>query len=209
MSTGLKVIGAGVGRTGTESLKEALEQLLGGSCYHMYEIIAGRRDDIPVWLAATRGALPVWDEFLSDYIAVVDWPAASFWPELLAANPDALVLLSVRDVDAWWASASTTIFSPALDEMKARIGFPPEWPDAVIEARFCPDWRQERAAKEAYLHHNDAVRAGVPAGQLLEWTPGEGWEPICTALGLPVPEDPFPHVNTSADFQRLLVPAPD
>lgn len=200
---GLRVIGAGVGRTGTESLRQALEQLLGGRCYHMFEIIAGRRDHVPVWLDAARGEYPAWDEFLADYVAAVDWPAASFWPELLAANPDALVLLSVRDVDAWWASARATIFSPRLEEQKGRVGFPPEWPDAVLESRFDPRWREEGAAKEAYLRHNDAVRSAVPAGQLLEWAPGDGWEPICDALGVAVPDGPFPHANTSADFQRL------
>lgn len=204
----LRVVGAGVGRTGTESLKLALEQLLGGRCYHMYEIVAGRRGDIAVWLDAARGRPPVWDDFLAGYAAAVDWPAASFWPELLAANPDALVLLSVRDVDAWWASAHATIFSPELDAQKANVGFPPDWPDAVLEARFSPDWRQEDAAKQAYLRHNDAVRAGVPAGQLLEWSPGDGWDPICEALGVVVPDAPFPHANTTADFRENLARPP-
>lgn len=201
---GLQVVGAGLGRTGTESLKVALERLLGGPCYHMFEIVSGRRDDIPVWLGAVDGVFPVWNEFLGDYRAAVDWPAASFWPELSAANPDAIVLLSVRDVDAWWTSVSNTIFSPDLDSGKVKIGFPANWPDAVLESRFTPDWRLEAPAKAAFLRHNDAVRAGVPADRLLEWSPQDGWDPICAALGLAVPDEPFPHVNTTADFQALL-----
>jgi len=201
---GLQVVGAGLGRTGTESLKHALERLLGGPCYHMFEIVAGRRDDIPVWLAAAQGEFPDWHEFLSDYRAAVDWPAASFWPELSAANPEAIVLLSVRDVDAWWTSASNTIFSPALDTNKAKIGFPDNWPDGVLDARFTPGWRQEATAKAAYLRHNDAVRAGVPADRLVEWSPGDGWGPICKALDLAIPDEPFPHANTTADFKALL-----
>jgi hypothetical protein len=200
----LQVVGAGLGRTGTESLKHGLERLLGGPCYHMFEIVAGRRDDIPVWLAAACGEYPDWNDFLAGYRAAVDWPAASFWRELSAANPEAIVLLSVRDVDAWWTSVSNTIFSPALDVGKAKIGFPANWPDGVLEARFTPDWRQEVPAKEAYLRHNDAVRAEVPADRLVEWSPPDGWDPICKALGLAVPDEPFPHVNTTADFQALL-----
>lgn len=206
---GLQVVGAGVGRTATESLKQGLEMLLGGPCYHMFEIVAGRRDDIPVWLAAAQGKYPDWNEFLAGYRAAVDWPAASFWPELSAANPEAIVLLSVRDVDDWWTSVSNTIFSPALDSGKAKIGFPQNWPDAVLEARFTPDWRQESAAKDAFLRHNDAVRAGVPADRLVEWSPTDGWGPICDALGLAVPDEPFPHVNSTADFQALLQSLPD
>ena len=205
---GLRVVGAGVGRTGTESLKHALELLLGGPCYHMFEIVAGRRDDIPVWLAAAEGRYPDWNEFLADYRAAVDWPAASFWPELSAANPEALVLLSVRDVDAWWTSVSNTIFSPALDVGKAALDFPANWPDGVIDARFTPGFREEGPAKAAYLRHNDAVRAGVPADRLLEWSPGDGWGPICDRLGLAVPDEPFPHVNTTADFKALIASLP-
>ena len=201
---GLRVVGAGVGRTGTESLKEALERLLGGPCYHMFEIVKGRHGDIAVWLDAAKGTFPVWNEFLADYRAAVDWPACSFWRELSAANPEALVLLSVRDVDAWWTSVSNTIFSPLLDIGKAKIGFPDNWPDGLLEARFTPEWRTEAGAKAAFLRHNDAVRAGVPADRLLEWTPTDGWGPICAALDVPVPAEPFPHVNSTADFQALL-----
>jgi hypothetical protein len=200
----LQVVGAGLGRTGTESLKHGLERLLGGPCYHMFEIVAGRPDDIPVWLAAARGEFPVWNDFLADYRAAVDWPAASFWRELSAANPEAIVLLSVRDVDEWWTSVSNTIFAPALDVAKAKIGFPADWPDAVLEARFTPDWRQETEAKSAYLRHNDSVRSEVPADRLVEWSPVDGWGPICKALALAIPDEPFPHVNTTADFQALL-----
>jgi hypothetical protein len=205
---GLQVVGAGLGRTGTESLKLALERLLGGSCYHMLEIVRGRRADIPVWLAAANGGYPVWNDFLVDYRAAVDWPAAAFWSELSNANPDALVLLSVRDVDAWWTSASNTIFSPALREGKSTVRFPSNWPDDLLAARFTPDWYLEGPAKAAYLRHNDAVRAGVPPGRLLEWSPGDGWAPICAGLGVDVPDEPFPHVNSTADFQALIQSSP-
>src|SRR5262249_40422686 len=105
----LKVVGTGVGRTGTHSLKLALEQLLGGPCHHMVEVFA-HQDELPVWTAAIDGKQIDWGELMKPYVAQVDWPGASFWPELSAANPDALVLLSVRDPDRWYTSCSNTIF---------------------------------------------------------------------------------------------------
>src|SRR5690242_5128319 len=107
---GLRVVGAGLGRTGTHSLQLALQQLLGGPCYHMVEVF-GRPDDIPVWHAAVNGDQPDWNTFLADYVATVDWPACAFWREMSAANPDAVVLLSSRDADGWWKSAINTIFA--------------------------------------------------------------------------------------------------
>lgn len=207
----LQVVGAGLGRTGTNSLKFALEQLLGGPCYHMTEVF-GRPDDIPVWQAAVDGTVPDWDTFFADYRAAVDWPASAFWRELADAYPDALVLLSTRDVDAWWTSADATIFAISRRE-------PPDDPvfgaqlrmaTSMLARRFTPDWRDEDPAKAAYERHNDEVRAAVPAERLLEWHPGDGWEPICAALGLDVPDAPFPHVNSTDDFRAMAgLDAPD
>ncbi len=104
------MVGAGLGRTGTHSLKVALEQLLGGPCYHMVEVL-GRADQRDTWAAAVRGEEVDWATFLAPYRATVDWPAAAFWKELSEAAPDAKVVLSTRDADAWWESASETIFA--------------------------------------------------------------------------------------------------
>ncbi len=160
----LKIVGAGLGRTGTNSLKLALEQLLGEPCYHMYEV-AAHPADAARWHAAVRGERVDWDELLGGYAATVDWPASAFWGELLEANPGALVLLSTReDAGQWWESAS----------------------DGAIAA---------------YERHNALVRAEVPAERLIDWRPGDGWAPICSALGVPVPDEPFPHLNTTAQFR--------
>jgi hypothetical protein len=200
----LRVVGAGLGRTGTNSLKLALEQLLDGRCYHMFEA-AARPQDTPLWSAATRGDAVDWDVLLGEYVAAVDWPACAFWQELSADNPDALVLLSSRDSpEAWWASMEGTIVR-RLDEP-----VPADEPDTALRramilelmrARFTPSWRDRDSAISAYERHNETVRRGVPAGRLIEWRPGDGWQPICEALHLPVPEEPFPHVNTTADFR--------
>lgn len=192
----LRVIGAGVGRTGTASLKSALETLLGGPCYHMFEI-ARRPDDIAVWERAAAGEMPDWHAFFDGWVACVDWPGCSFWAELAAAFPDALVVLSLRDAEVWWQSASGTIF-PAT-----RRAQPGPWRrmfETLLEQRFDPRIDQREPSIAAYERHNAAVRAGVPAARLLEWHPGDGWAPLCRALDVAEPAIPFPHTNTTAEF---------
>ncbi|HEV3225425.1 MAG TPA: sulfotransferase [Acidimicrobiales bacterium] len=198
----LKVVGAGVGRTGTHSLKVALEQLLGGRCHHMVEILADP-PQMEAWTDAIDGRPVDWNEMLANYVSIVDWPGGSFWRELLAANPDALVLLSVRDPEGWYRSASNTIFQtfervPSEGE---------DWGEALrrmMQDRFSDDFDNETAMIDAFERHNDAVRREAPAAQLLEWTPGDGWEPICERLNVPVPAEPFPVTNTTEDFRVML-----
>ena len=199
----LAVVGAGVGRTGTNSLKLALEQLLGGPCHHMLEVL-GDPSQVPGWTDAIEGRPVDWSQLLEKYRAIVDWPGGSFWRELLAANPDALVLLSVRDSpEEWYRSGSRTIFL-AFDHL------PPEaqpWMNSVrkmLHDRFSDDFENQAAMIEAYERHNEAVRKEAPAAQLLEWRPSDGWEPICERLGLPVPAEPFPVTNTTDEFRAMV-----
>ncbi len=195
---GLRVIGAGFARTGTHSLKLALEQLLGQPCYHMWELLA-QPDHPPVWTAAARGKLPNWDELLQGYGAAVDFPPAAFWPELMEAFPESLVLLSVRDTEAWWQSCRRTAFPFVLSLPPSPVK---EMIDTLWEKRFTTNVTDEAAAKAAFESFNEKVRKGVPPERLLEWRPEEGWAPICAALGMPIPDEPFPHVNTTEDFLR-------
>jgi hypothetical protein len=171
----------------------------------MLEVI-NRPDQAEVWARAVRGEEPDWASFLAEYAATVDWPAAAFWSELHRFAPDAVVVLSLRDPGEWWTSASQTIFS-----VLAR-GAPPDDPGAVaelamitalIEQRFTPGWQDREEAMAAYGRHNAAVRASVPADRLVEWRPGDGWGPLCRALGVAVPTEPFPHVNTTAEFRQF------
>ncbi len=201
----LRVVGAGLGRTGTHSLKLALEQLLDGACYHMLEVFQ-HPDHIAVWQRALGGDLPDWSGFLDGYRATVDWPAAAFWRELAAASPRAIVLLSTRETNEWWESANRTIF-----EVSQRTA-PPEDPVAdaqlrmvatMLRERFTADWTDENAAKAAYEQHNEEVRRAADPARLVEWSPGDGWDPLCAALELPVPDLPFPHVNTTAEFRAM------
>jgi hypothetical protein len=199
---GLQVVGAGVGRTGTHSLKLALEQLLGGRCHHMLEVF-GQPTQVPLWIDAIEGRPVDWSALLAGYDALVDWPGASFWPELVAANPGALVLLSVRDPEEWYRSASNTIFL-AFDRV------PPEmatWMTAVrklLHDRFSDSFDDASAMIAAYERHNDAVRRQVSPQRLREWTPTDGWAPICARLGVPIPADPFPLTNTTSEFRVMM-----
>jgi hypothetical protein len=192
-------------------LKIALEQLLGGPCYHMVEVF-GRPDDIPVWHAAVKGDLPDWTTFLADYRAAVDWPASAFWRELADANPDAVVLLSTRSSSgAWWKSANDTIFNVADRALAPDDDVFAAQRDMALDMfnfRFTPDYQNEAAAKAAYEAHNAEVRATIPADRLIDYRAGDGWGPICEKLVLPVPSEPFPHVNTTDEFRAMTGMAP-
>jgi hypothetical protein len=200
----LKVVGAGVGRTGTLSLKMALERLLGGRCHHMIEVFGHGDEEIPVWTAAIRGGTVDWRALMDPYVAQVDWPGASFWPELSEAFPDALVLLSVRDPGEWYRSASNTIFGGMQG---ASVGGD-DWMSSMLrllDERFCSKLDDRAAMIEAFERHNERVRSAIPGDRLLEWTPSDGWEPICKALGVDVPYEPFPVSNTTAEFRARFL----
>jgi hypothetical protein len=199
----VRLVGAGLGRTGTTSLKAALEQLLGAPCHHMFEVMANPAQ-VPVWQAAARGEPVDWSTLLSGYDAIVDWPGASFWPELTDAFPDAVVLLSTRDPSAWYESASSTIFPNVIADVTEDQ--PDDWKAwhamvrEVFANRFTMDLDDEAACLAAFESHYAAVRAAIPADRLVEWTPADGWAPLCTALDLPVPDEPFPRLNTRDDW---------
>jgi len=155
-------------------------------------------EQVPQWLSAARGVMPDWNELLKGYAASVDWPSAAFWPEIAAANPDAIVLLSTRDSsETWWNSAHETIFS-AIPKAP-----PGEWRDMVttmFRTRFTSELENRAAAIAAYERHNARVRASVPKHRLLEYQPGDGWEPLCKALGVAVPSGPYPKTNTREEW---------
>jgi hypothetical protein len=208
----LRVVGAGFGRTGTNSLKLALERLLGEPCYHMIEVF-GHPEHIPMWHAAADGKPVDWDALFTGYAAAVDWPTAAFWRELAAAYPDAIVVLSTRtSADAWWRSATDTIFAhmrndpadpPGLEGWRAMV-------DAAIADRYAGIPDDAEKAKASYEAHNAEVRATIPRDRLVDWQAGDGWEPLCAALGVAVPDEPFPHVNTTAEFRKMSgLDAPD
>ena len=199
----LRVVGAGLPRTGTNSLKQALEHLLGGNCYHM-RVIPGHPFDLgESWSRALAGETLHWNQLLEGYIATVDWPASMFWRELSEANPDALVLLSVRDTaEVWWQSANETILPVA------RMALAPDWNqgrgllDLLERFAGTRHWDDPVILMAAYERHNAEVSQAVPPARLLEWHAVEGWAPICDALGVPVPDIEFPWTNRRSDWAK-------
>jgi hypothetical protein len=198
----LKVIGAGLPRTGTHSQQIALEYLLGGKCYHMREIPGHPFDLGDGWNRALAGEAVEWDRLLAGYAATADWPASMFWYQLSEANPEALILLSVRDsAETWWRSTNETILP------YARMAQAPGWNEGrglvdLLE-RFTgtTHWDDRETLMSAYERHNADVRKRAPSERLLEWRASEGWEPICRALALPVPELPFPRTNQRSEWK--------
>lgn len=204
---GLRVLGAGLGRTGTSSLKAALELLLGGRCYHM-QVLHERPEDLPRWERALAGEAIDWESVFAGFAGTVDWPAASFWPELCAAYPAAPVLLSRREsADAWWGSMQKTIVPvlrsppPQDDPQLARQR---RLTNAILARRLDERWWEPDRALAAYERHNERVRSEVPRERLIEWAPGEGWGPLCEGLGVPEPAEPFPHLNTTPEFRQSV-----
>jgi hypothetical protein len=197
----LKVIGAGFGRTGTMSLKHALQMLGLGRCYHMEEVMLNGHFDR--WEVAAQAAEPDWDGIFAGFTATVDWPAATFWRQLVDYYPQAKVILSVRDSsEAWFESTQRTILSPQLIAM-----LPPEMKEMLwhtIWRLFDGKINDRDRCIEVYERHNAEVIAGIPADRLLVYKPGDGWEPLCDFLGCAVPTEAYPRLNDSAAFLEGL-----
>jgi Sulfotransferase domain len=196
----LKVVGAGFGRTGTNSIKLALEEIGYGPCHHMFEVM-DHRDQLPYWQAAARGALPDWDEVFAGYVSCVDWPAARFWREIAAHFADAKVLLSVRPEDDWLKSIHRTIYPTIRDRARIEPGYGRdtiEMAHALVwEGTFGGRLGDADRAIAVYRRHNEAVKAAIAPERLLIFDPAEGWAPLCRFLGVPVPDTDFPHTNRS------------
>lgn len=197
----LRLIGAGLPRTGTMSLRAALSFLLEAPVYHMREAFA-HPEHAPTWVAAIKGDPPVWDDFLAGYAAGVDTPFSSCWRSLAAAYPDAPVLLSHRDSpETWHRSMDRTVLARTREMLALDDAADPMVPlfRVMFDGVFT-DPNQPADVMGGYERHLEQVRAEIAPDRLVEWQPGDGWEPICQALGLPVPDVTFPHENTTADF---------
>jgi sulfotransferase family protein len=196
----LRVVGAGLPRTATRSLKDALERLLGGRCYHMHEVFQNL-DDVPGWRAAVHGHEPDWRLFPPDCVATLDWPASAFWPQLANAHPEAVIVLSTREsARVWWESANETVFEVLRKQALPEYGDWLQMCEELVAREIGEDWDDADTAQAFYERHNERVRRDAPAGRLLEWRAADGWEPLCRALALPVPDEPFPHRNTREEW---------
>jgi hypothetical protein len=216
----MKIIGAGFGRTGTTSLKAALEPLGFGPSYRLDEVFK-HPEQVAFWEAARRGERVDWEGFFAGYGLAVDWPAFSFYGELMEAFPEAPVILTVRDPGRWYESVRSTIygihklsagpapvrlafalaglFAPAVTGI-ARLADAILW-DGLFDGRF-----EDRSyAIEMFHRHNEEVRRRVPPERLLVYDVKEGWAPLCDFLGVEVPDEPFPHLNHTREMRRRLL----
>ena len=216
----MKVIGAGFGRTGTTSLKAALETLGFGASYRLTEVFK-HPEHVAFWEAARRGERVDCEGFFSGYGVAVDWPACTFYGEIMEAFPGAPVILTVRDPDRWYESVRSTIygirtlsagrapmrlafalaglFAPGVTGI-ARLADELLW-EGTFDGRF-----EDRSyAIETYKRHNSEVRRQVPPERLLVYDVKEGWAPLCDFLGVEVPDQPFPHLNDTREMRRRLL----
>ena len=192
---GLSVIGAGFGRTGTESMKTALEILGLGPCHHMTELNANPAQRA-LWRGIARGDTPDWEQAFAGYRSCTDWPSAFYWRELSAAYPDAKILLTLRDAESWYASVHNTI----LKSLTGNVD-----PDSVgvtlIAERVFGGRLEDRAHALAIFEKNSAdVRAAFDPDRLHVHSLGDGWDTLCQFLNKPVPDTPYPHSNATAQF---------
>jgi len=200
----LEVIGAGFGRTGTLSMKMALDQLGLGPCHHMLEIF-GKPEQVSLWLAAAEGEPVDWEEVFRGYRSAVDWPSCYFWKELIEFFPDAKVLLTKREAGQWFKSADATIFKgmklaneraqgDAEDPFRKMVN------TIVVDNTFCGDLSNRENVIEVFNRHNQEVIDKVPAERLLVFEASDGWKPLCDFLDVRVPDSDYPRSNSTEEF---------
>ncbi|HMQ70510.1 MAG TPA: sulfotransferase [Ignavibacteria bacterium] len=210
----LKIIGSGLGRTGTFSLKLALEILGFGNCYHMTELFQ-YPSGLKYFKDAEKGKPVEWEELFKDYKSSVDYPGARFYKNLYSYYPEAKVIHTVRDPEEWYKSASATIFpagnpfSPKIIKLAVHLPFSLQpWKripvmlygrrQAFLE--FGKDLKNKEKVISKFNEHTDEVMRTIPRDKLLVFDVRSGWTPLCEFLNLPVPGVPFPVTNSREEF---------
>lgn len=204
----MKVIGAGFGRTGTFSMKAALEELGCGPCYHMLEVFDKPRH-VELWQAAGEGKAIDWHELFAGYKAAVDWPTCAFYEPLMQAYPAAKVVLNVRDPETWYESVANTIYPRSGPERGSPLGpedtsFPRMVDTIIWQGTFGGRFEEKQHALAIYQRHIQQVKQRVPVERLLVFDVKDGWAPLCAFLDVAVPATPFPRLNDTAAFQHRI-----
>lgn len=198
----LDVIGAGFGRTGTLSMKSALEMLGVGPCHHMMEVF-GKPDHISLWQDAADGHSVNWENVFSGYNSAVDWPVCYFWKELSELYPESKLILTLRDPNKWYDSAVATIFKGMmgnLDGMKDPHGLMVR--KLILENTFGGDLANRDHAISVFNAHNQQVIDTIPPERLLVFEASQGWAPLCEFLEVEIPAADYPNSNSTEDFQK-------
>ena len=197
----MHVIGAGVGRTGTYSLKLAINRLGFGPCHHMEEVLHHMPVQVPLWNNAVADRAD-WAKIYDGYPSAVDWPTACFFRELAETYPQAKFVLTERNPDNWADSFGATIYKLIAEREQG----PPEMRDwlemaaSVIAKTGFPEGLDRAGLRAAFVAHNDAVKAAIPADRLLVYEVKQGWDPLCAFLGKDAPDEEFPRTNDRAEF---------
>ncbi len=215
----IQVIGAGFGRTGTQSLQIALEKLGFGPCYHN-ESLLRNPEDIVHWKAAYKHKKVNWQELFKNHRAVVDFPGSMYYQELADIYPEAKVILTTRDPEKWYQSVRSTItgFDQGIST-KLRLLLSAAYSKksrnllqvlahndkAVWEKYFKGRFMDKAWAIKKYEAHIEEVKNAIPKERLLVLELGEGWKPLCNFLGMPVPEEPYPKSNKKENFAKWTV----
>ena len=203
----LAVIGAGLGRTGTMSLKLALERLGFGPCYHMKEVFEQLDEHVPIWTQAASGRGVDWNVLFEKFEAAVDHPAAAFYGELADHYPGAKVILTVRDPILWLRSFRETIRRPLTEPLPDHLT---DWglmcDKVILDRVFGGSVAEEAHMIACYARHNEEVKRTIPPERLLVFEVAQGWEPLCRFLGVSAPDEPFPKTNTTDEFRGRFAP---
>ncbi|PLN86197.1 hypothetical protein BDW42DRAFT_159558 [Aspergillus taichungensis] len=214
----MQVLAVGPSRSGTGSLRAALLELGYDHCYHGLDVVHHPEDDI-VWhrlrLKRERGSILTaadFDTVIGHCAAITDHAAAAFAPELIAAYPDAKVILNIRqNVDAWHRSVMQTLM-PVQQSWAFwfRSWFCAElfWmQESFIRGNWNTFYRGsfEKNSRRVLDEHVHRVRSLVPRERLLEWDINDGWEPLCRFLGKPVSQTPFPTLNRGGRYKQLFL----
>ena len=204
----MKVFGAGFGRTGTMSLKFALEKLRIGPCYHMREVVS-RPSHIKLWYDISRGEHPNWNRLFSGFNSAVDFPVCLFYKQLINIFPEAKFILTLRDFDTWYISTANTIYKvpSILPDWFERVVYPIRMfivmqVNLIWVGLFKNNFSDRESTKLVYYEHIESVKKIIPADKLLIYNVKEGWEPLCEFLDVDVPDIPFPKVNDTVEMLR-------
>lgn len=215
----IKIIGAGFPRTGTSSLKVGLEMLGFDECYHMKNLLINPYK-LPYWNELETKGTTNYEELFEGFQAIVDIPGYLYYQTLMDQYPNAKVILSTRDFDGWYDSINSTlvkavypnfdfklmilrnaIFRPVVFKSKKCVDMVKR---TFFENQFEGNFSDKARAKELYYRHHETVKQTVPEDKLLIYKPGDGWEPLCTFLNVPVPEQEYPHLNKKENFRDMM-----